>query len=153
MAIDAAKCLKDESILFKWYLIGSGGLEQELQSRIKDNNLESDFIMLGSKENPYPYIKNATMLVQSSRFEGKSVVLDEAKILGTPIVVTNYSTVGDQIKVDKEGTITEITSGGIAAGIKKMMDVSYRNQIREYIKAHDYGNQKDIYKYIDLIEM
>ena len=53
---------------------------------------------MGVKENPYPYIKKADIYVQPSRYEGKSIAIDEAKILKKPIVVTNFSTAKDQIE-------------------------------------------------------
>ena len=71
---------------------------------IEENQLQDHFILLGMKENPYPYIKEADIYVQPSRFEGKSIAIDEAKILQKPIVVTNFSTAKDQIKNQENGT-------------------------------------------------
>ena len=63
--------------------------------------MQDCFEFIGARENPYAYMKNADVLVQTSRFEGKSVVLDEGKILCCPIVTTNYPTVYDQINKDE----------------------------------------------------
>ena len=75
---------------------------------------------IGSRENPYPYIKNSDVIIQSSRFEGKSIVLDEAKILSKPIVATNYTTVRDQLK-NEEGVICEMTPLDLAEKIMFML--------------------------------
>ena len=91
--------------------------------------------------------------MQSSRFEGKSVVLDEAKILAKPIVVTNYATVKDQITDGKEGLVVSMTPKGIADGIEKMLtDSALSQNIREYLSVHEYGNQEEVQKYMELIE-
>jgi glycosyltransferase involved in cell wall biosynthesis len=58
--------------------------------------------MLGEKANPYPYINQCDIYVQTSRYEGKSIAIDEAKCLLKPIVVTNFPTVFDQ-------SVTELT--------------------------------------------
>ena len=60
--------------------------EKKLEKMIEENDLQEIFILLGMKENPYPYIREADIYVQPSRFEGKSIAIDEAKILQKPIV-------------------------------------------------------------------
>lgn len=153
MAVDAAKILKGKKYKFRWFVIGNGELERKLKDKIKENNVEDCFILIGAKENPYPYIKNCTVFAQTSRWEGKSVVLDEAKILCKPIVVTDYPTVHDQIEDGKEGMIVGMNAESIADGIQKMLgNKTLRKKYSEYLKAHEYGNQDEIQKYIDLIE-
>ena len=153
MAIEAAYLLKQKGIRFKWFVIGNGELEDKLRNKIKEKKLENEFILLGIRENPYPYIKNCTLFIQTSLYEGKSVVLDEAKILNKPIVVTNYPTVKDQIISDKEGIITEIDPNLIAEGISKILvNKNIYQEIENYLKNHEYGNQEEIKKYIELID-
>lgn len=124
-----------------------------METRIQEKEVDDCFKLLGNRENPYPYIKNCTIVVQSSRFEGKSVVLDEAKILAKPIVVTNYATVKDQITDGKEGLVVSMTPKGIADGIEKMLtDSALSQNIKEYLSAHEYGNQEEVQKYMELIE-
>ena len=152
-AIDAAALLKKAGYRFKWYVLGIGELQEELETRIQEKEVDDCFKLLGNRENPYPYIKNCTIVVQSSRFEGKSVVLDEAKILAKPIVVTNYATVKDQITDGKEGLVVSMTPKGIADGIEKMLtDSALSQNIKEYLSAHEYGNQEEVQKYMELIE-
>ena len=152
IAIDAAKILKDKNYKFKWYIIGSGELEERLNAQIAKNGLIDSFVLLGARENPYPYIKNADIFVQPSRYEGKSVVLDETKIIGTPILASNYPTVGDQLVKDKEGLIVELNPDSLAEGVARMIDdSSVRESIHQYLLSNEYGNQDEIKKYIDLL--
>ena len=145
LAIRAASKLKRRGVLFEWYVIGSGELEDELKSEIVKMGVSDCFILLGTRENPYPYIKNCTVFVQPSRWEGKSVVLDEAKILAKPIVVTSYPTVKDQILDGKEGIIVDMNPEAIANGIEILM-----KDLQGYLSTHEYGNQVEVKKYIDL---
>ena len=93
------------------------------------------------------------MLVQPSRWEGKSVVLDEAKILAKPILATNYSTIKDQLKDKKEGLITDISPNAIAEGIIEFREnPQLYNSIQCYLDKHEYGNEKEILQYYELLE-
>ncbi len=153
MAIEAAQILKDKGLRFRWFIIGEGVLREKLEKQIKTASLEEQVVLLGTRQNPYPYIRNCSVLVQSSRFEGKSVVLDEAKILCVPIVATAYPTAADQILHAKEGIITEMSPEGIARGIIKMLtDTQCRSEILNYLNEHEYGNHSEIIKYRALLD-
>ena len=81
------------------------------------------------------------------------MVLDEAKILGIPIVATAYPTVYDQIAEGKEGVITPISGEGIAQGVERLLrDQGQMAAIRTYLAAEEYGNTYELSKYIDLID-
>lgn len=153
IAIDAAKILKDQGKRFQWYILGEGGLRQELQTQIDGYGLTEDVVLLGTRSNPYPYMRACDVLVQSSRHEGKSVVLDEAKMLCKPIVATAYPTVGDQVIDGQEGIVTAMTAEGVAAGVARMMeDAALREHITACLAAHEYGNQQAVVKYVQLLD-
>lgn len=119
-AIDAAKILKDKGVDFTWNIIGVGELKDALLEQIRSLGLENEVHLLGGRANPYPYIQNADIVVQTSRFEGKSIVLDEAKILHKPIITTDYVSVHDQIENGKSGVIVKCSADNIAEGIEIM---------------------------------
>lgn len=152
-AIDALKILKNQGSNVHWWIIGAGELENQLKKQVKEAALEEYFTFLGLKENPYPYIKKCDLLVQSSRWEGKSVVLDEAKILATPILATNYSTIKDQLIDQKEGIIVDMNPIAIAEGINSLINNnSLYKFIESYLAQHNYGNEEEILKYYSLFE-
>ena len=154
MAIDAAAILKKEGVKFRWYVLGEGDLRQPLQQQIDALGLTEDFRLLGARENPYPYMRRCDVLVQSSRYEGKSVVLDEAKMLCTPIVATAYPTVADQVADGQEGLVVSMSAEGIAEGVRRMLtDDALREGITAYLAAHEYGNQAEVKKYIKLLDV
>lgn len=153
MAIDALKILKDHKVPVHWWIIGDGELRKCLEKQAKDNSVEEYLTFLGFKANPYPYMNKADLIVQTSRWEGKSVVLDEAKILGKPILATDYATVKDQVENGKEGVIVEMDAESIAREIEHLVeDESVLNGIRNYLMARNYGNQSEILKYYKLFD-
>ena len=111
-----------------------------LERQAKALNISHCIQFLGLKANPYPYIKACTLYVQPSRFEGKSIAIEEAKFLNKPIVVTNYSSVSDQISALQNGYIVEINPISIAKGIEFVLsnvDLQYqfKSNLSEEMKA------------------
>lgn len=153
MAITAARIMKERGLEFEWFVIGSGPLKNKLEEQIKKDNVEKNIFLLGTKSNPYPYINKCDIFVQPSRYEGKSVVLDEAKILGKTIVATKYPTVCDQIVDGKEGIVAEMSPEGIAEKIIELCVYrEKREKLEDYLLKRNYGNQAEIKKYIDIID-
>ncbi|MDC0702987.1 MULTISPECIES: glycosyltransferase [Priestia] len=147
LAIEACKNLIDSGYKIKWHVIGEGEERTKLEKLIKANRLEENFILLGLKENPYPYIKQADIYAQTSRFEGKSIAIDEAKILNKPIVVTNFTTVKDQIKDQETGLIVDMTSSSIAEGIKRLLDDDHlRGKLTNNLSKEKLGTESEIEK-------
>ena len=152
-AIYAAKILKDQGVEFKWLIIGNGELQEMLNKLIESTDTEKSIYLIGPRENPYIYMKSADIVVQSSRWEGKSVVLDEAKIIGTSIVTTNYPTAKDQILNEEEGLIVDMNPEGIADGVKRLVeDKKLYEHIHTYLVNHEYGNSSEIEKYYELFD-
>lgn len=153
MAIMACAELKKQGFRFCWYVIGDGDQKKKLQEMIQQYDIADCFRLLGTRSNPYPYMKRCSFLAQPSRFEGKSVVLDEAKILCTPILATAYPTVADQICDGDEGIVTELSAQGIYRGVKNMMEKpEVTQQIRAFLAARDYGNANRVEDYIKILD-
>lgn len=156
LAIRAAAELKSRGCAFCWYEIGKGlsgdGEAEKCRRLIEDLEVSDVFTMLGAKDNPYPYIANSDIVVQPSRFEGKSVALDEAKVLGRPIVATSYPTVRDQLN-EGEGVIVDINPVALADGIELLInDKARRAAITDHLLSNDYGNSECVADYCDAID-
>lgn len=70
-------------------LVGDGSLKEEVEKSIDNVSLTGRVLLTGILKNPYPLIKNAKALILSSDYEGLSMVIIEALILGTPVVSTD----------------------------------------------------------------
>ena len=104
IAIQAMALLKEKcSVPVRWYVLGEGELRESLRQQIKDAGVEQEFILLGVKENPFPYYKNCNLYVHATGFEGKSIAIQEAQTLGKPILATDCSGNREQIVHDVDG--------------------------------------------------
>lgn len=146
-----SKTLKDRGLKFKWFIIGYGDscLITQNIARTKTGDC---VILLGKKENPYPYIANCDIYAQPSRYEGKSVTVREAQILCRPILVTNYPTAASQINNGKDGIICGMDNESIADAIYNLAtDKTARERLTAYLSIRDYGNEPEIDKIYRLI--
>lgn len=149
---DICKRIREEGHNVYWYIIGYGGGEALIRSRIKEAGMEDYVILLGKKENPYPYMKVCDIYVQPSRYEGNSVTVREAQILGKPVVITNYLTAKSQIKQGVDGVIVPLENESCAKGIIEFIEnKDLQKKIIDYLQTHDYGNEKEIEKIYSLI--
>ena len=133
------KRLIDEGLNHKIYVIGDGEEWTNLTRLAKELSVESSFIFLGKKENPYPYIKQANYFVLLSNFEGYGMVLEEAKILNKPILVTDTAAKEAVINYDKK-IIIKNNEDAIFYEIKNVLQNKYIF-LEEENKNYDYDNK------------
>ncbi|KXY34659.1 glycosyltransferase [Bacillus sp. FSL E2-8895] len=153
-AIYALRKLLDQGYDIEWYIVGYGPQEAELKLLIDKLGLQDEFVLLGKKINPYPYIKACDIYVQPSRYEGKAVTVREAQILKKPVLITNFSTAKSQLENGVDGYICPMGIKGIVEGIKKMIDdVEFRSEIVNNVSQKNYGNEIEVEKIYRLIEL
>lgn len=130
-AIEAAALLKKCGIEFHWYFLGKDTNPEFYSALIAKYELTDYITRLGTHANPYPFIKQADLIVHTAKFEGKSIALDEAKLLCKPIVVTNFSTVHDQFEDGVNASICEMDPESIANSIIELF--KQENKRQKYI--------------------
>lgn len=136
----------------KWFIIGYGIDEDLIRSKIAEAGMEEHVILLGKKENPYPYLKTCDIYVQPSRYEGKSVTVREAQILGKPVVVTNYPTASSQINHGVDGVIVPLDNAGCAKGIAEFIaNTELQQKIITNLNNGDYANVSEVDKIYKLL--
>ena len=141
-AVYICKELIDKGLNIYWYIIGYGSDETMIREKIKETQMEKRFVLIGKKENPYPYIKATDFYIQPSRYEGKAVTVREAQILEKPVVITNYPTAKSQLNDGIDGVIVPDSIEGATDGIEAFLkDKDKQNRIIAYLKAHHYGNE------------
>lgn len=123
VAIQSAKILKERGVKFQWYVIGDGQLQGKLEQLIRDLSLEDCFHLLGRKDNPFPYVRLCDLFVQSSRSEGYSISIIEAKTLNRPIIVSDIPSNREQIREGVNGLFTSLDPSELAEKIEFL----YRN--------------------------
>ena len=120
-AIESAAILKRKGLNFRWYFIGSNPDKEYYNRLCKQFDVADRIVFSGIKINPYPYMRAATIVVHPSQYEGKSIALDETKLLCKPVVVTNFSTVKDQFSDRCNASICEMNPESIAHAVEELI--------------------------------
>lgn len=146
--------VRESGVDARWYVIGYGSaeIEETVRENIKKEGMTDYVVLLGKKENPYPYIKSCDVYVQPSKFEGKSITVREAQIMCKPVVISNYPTAASQVTDGVDGVIMplDVEEGTkVMAGFLK--DETARERMAHYLSAHDYGNAEEIEKIYNLL--
>ncbi len=143
--LSAMSILKNRGVDFLWVNIGATSEKNRvdaLKSRAKQLGLEDRFIIAGPRDNPYRYMKRATAVAVLSDYESWSMVITEAKILGTPVISTKTSGALEQIEDLKTGILTDFTEEDIADKIEMLLtSPELEKTIRENTKNSDNTNQ------------
>ncbi len=135
LAVEAAKLLKEKDISFRWYFVGDGGMRQEIKKMVEEYGLDDNIVFVGMTPNPYPYMAMCDIYVQTSKFEGFGLTLNEARILNKPVISTNFPVVYNQIKDGENGLICEMNAESIANKIMLLAsDSQLRNNLIEATK-------------------
>ena len=96
--LDICKKLKEEDDQFCWYIVGDGPLKGHIEKRIKAEQLTEQVKLMGRMENPYPLMKRCDWFVLLSEYEGTPVTIDEAMVLGVPVIATDVGGIAEQMK-------------------------------------------------------
>lgn len=146
------KLLRQQGLNVRWYIIGYGGDESLIHQKIKETGMQDHVVILGKKENPYPYIKKCDLYVQPSRYEGKAVTVIEAQVLHKPVVITKFTTSSSQLIDGVDGVIVPLDNERCAAGIAAVLN---NTELLEQLSANtykkDYTNVKALQSLYDLI--
>ena len=132
LAVDAVARLVTEGYTdINWYIIGGGPIEKDIKNKIAAHKMDNHIFMLGMKNNPYPYIKKCDLFIQPSIFEGYSLSIMEAKILGKPILAT-YAAAEKQIEDSIDGFLCDTNAESV-----------YENLLRLYKNKEELENCKN----------
>ena len=135
----------------KWYIIGYGD-DTGIVEAIKYNNMEKHVIILGRRDNPYPYIAACDVYVQPSRYEGKAVSVREAQLLHKPVIITNYPTSPSQLIDGYDGFIVPLDNQKCAESIIALLD---RPDQLAFVAQNtyqvDYTNKNELEKLYQII--
>jgi len=136
--VDVHKRLNDEGIQFYWFVVGDGADRERLLSKVREAGLEQCFILLGRQENPFPYYKHADVSATLSYYEGLCGTVNEAKVMGKPVVATRFSGIEEQITDNENGLIVENDEQAIYVGMKRiLLDNVLREKLSNDILPRD----------------
>jgi glycosyltransferase involved in cell wall biosynthesis len=129
------------NFLKELWLLGDGEERENLKKLVEKLNLKGKVKFLGWQENPYPYIKNASLLVHPSKFEALPTILIEALILNTPVIATDIKCgPGDILMNELKDFLAPLNRVEILSNKMKKALKSYPKIKDEYIEKYRLEN-------------
>lgn len=152
IAIDAMALLRKFGCQARWYVLGEGNQRKKLEKKIADLQLQKYFFLMGAVENPYPYYKQADLYVHATRFEGKSIAIQEAQALGCAIIASDCNGNREQIIDHEDGILCELTPQSIASNIRLLLeDKEKRKALGRAAKNKTADGESQMYLLTELV--
>ena len=146
-----AKRLEEDKIEYNWYIVGEGAGRKEMEEYIAANDIQNVHLV-GNRENPYPYMKKADLFALQSNYEGRPVVVDEAIIIGIPVLVTNFESAKEQVK-EEYGYVIEMDEEKIYNKIKDIITNPEQLEVKKkYLKEMDMRRYENVDKMLEMIK-
>lgn len=153
IAIDAMKLIKDRGYKVRWYILGEGSERPALEKKVKELGLEKEFLMPGAVSNPFPYYKQADIYVHATRFEGKSIAIQEAQTLGCAIIASDCNGNREQIVQEKDGLLCQLNPESIAEAVISLVeDRDKRIRLGNAAKEKDIVHKGEIKLLLELMQ-
>lgn len=136
--LKAMKRIKDEGLNgFLWVIVGAGEEESLIRKTIIEYNLADNIELIGQKNNPYPFLKNANFMLLPSKHEAAPMVYGEASTLRVTTITTRTSSADELVRDRGIGWVCDNTENGIFELLKSVMENPtlyncFTNKEREY---------------------
>jgi glycosyltransferase involved in cell wall biosynthesis len=118
----------------KLVLIGEGETKEATKELVNKMGLSDRVIFAGWRENPYPIIRGAKLLVLSSDTEGLPIVILESISCGTPVVSTEFNGIRELMKQPLNNYIATVgDTTSIAEKIKLALQDSRLTSVNEQL--------------------
>ena len=132
-------------------ILGEGSDRPALEALVNQLGLNDDVAMPGFVENPYPYMRRASLYVLPSRWEGLPTVLIEALYCGPPVIATDCPSGPREILADGQHgllvpigdvkALTQAIESGLAGKLPHPTDKSW----------HPYSLEVVVDQYLSLL--
>ena len=136
---------------FCWYIIASTEeCLQDMLEKIEKYDVSREVILLGAKDNPYPYFKKSDLFVCTSVSESFSYVIAESKVLHVPVLCNNIP-VAMEVVSDEEGWICSIAD--MPETLSRIIENnnSIYTKVKGKILNYQYNNHEILKKFEDIV--
>lgn len=151
LLLETAKYMKDRGEHFKWIIVGNGDATK-YKRKAEELGIIDMVEFCGAKRNPYPYIKNCDIYVQTSLWEGNCLTLIEAMVLEKPIVTTNFPSALEKITNDVNGLICEMQPDSLANAVIRLLNSeTLQKKFSNELSLHRINNKMEEKKIENLL--
>lgn len=153
IAIEACAKLHAAGYPVRWYILGDGPERANLEKLIDQFGMKEHFILMGAKDNPYPYVAQADLYVHATRFEGKSIAIEEAQILGKTIIASDCTGNTEQIIDGVDGLLLTLNADNLANTIMRALDdPQLCEKLRANVLTKELDHPEDLQAMLSLID-
>lgn len=128
-----ARILKDRGLSFEWYVVGGGGISQDLIKECRIRGVADCLHFIGARQNCMPWIKSADVFVNPSRYEAWGMTVSEALCLGKAVIASNIPVFHEQVQDGFNGILCNIDPSAIADAI---CQVQTDYELKEKLEAN-----------------
>ena len=135
---------------FRWYIVGEGADRKRIEEEVRKHDVGDCVVLLGAKDNPYPFLREADLYVCTSESESFSYTIAEAKILHTPVLSNNFP-VAYEVLDDSTGWV--MPNDGMPEMIIRLIHDENKcySRVKESIASYVYDNQAILDKLYNMI--
>lgn len=152
IAIEACARLREMGYNVRWNILGEGPERGNLEKMIEKFGMQEHFVLMGAVDNPYPYVNEATIYVHATRFEGKSIAIEEAQVLGKTIVASDCTGNTEQIIHDVDGLMLTLNVDNLTETLKYAFDhPEVCERLRENVKKKQLDHPEDLRAMLSLM--
>lgn len=150
--VEVGKYLKKKDLNFNWIIIGDGENKSKLKNKIEIEGLGQYIKLIGSKPNPYAYIKKSDLFVMTSIYESQPMAIMEALTLGVPVITTKFDSVNEIIKDKPFAIVCENSVDGLCMSIEEIINNKEKiNSMKISTCEFKYNNEKIVKQFFSLI--
>lgn len=131
MLARAHKRLLENGLRNEVVIIGDGNFRPEIEAVISNLKIQDSFKLLGTQQNPYPYVKAADYFILPSKTESYPLIIGETLCLAKPTISTDVGGINEMIDHDVNGMLIQPTEDEIYEAMRKFLtDKNYLNQLQ-----------------------
>ncbi len=106
-AIRAVAAVQAQGIPLVLHVVGDGPMRADLQTLAQQLGVAQSVIFHGEMSNPYPYIKQADLMLLTSYHEAAPMVIEEARCLGVPVLSTEIISTKEMVLEAQAGWVCD----------------------------------------------
>lgn len=151
-AIEAISDVMKEHDEVVWYIAGDGPERSNIENAIKYYGLEKQIVLIGNQSNPYPYMKNADLVLNVSYHEAAPMVFFESKAMGTPIFATRTASAEELLDDKVNSFICENSKEGIREQFAWVVNnKQFVDNARKQLENYCASNEESLMKIKELV--
>ena len=144
IAVRALRKIRDAGYQVEWFILGEGSEYNRLLEQIQKEGLTDTFHLCGAVPNPYPFYRDADLYLHCTRFEGKSIAIEEAQVLGKAIIASDCPGNREQIEHEVSGLLVPMEPQQIADAVIRLLSPDALHPNRERLKYEEASRQKTL---------